>query len=388
MIARSIENSILSVLSKIPVIVITGPRQSGKTTLAKKLFGDFKYYNLEFPDNYELARNDPRIFLKLIDEGIILDEIQRLPSLLSYIQGITDEKKLNGKIILTGSQNIHLMQAVSQSLAGRTVNFTLLPFSLGELRQLKLSGTPNDYIFNGFYPRIYDQKISPVQWLPSYIQSYLERDLRQLINVKELDKFQLFVRIIAGRIGQLINYQSLSAEIGVDAKTIRNWLTILETSYIVFHLKPYYKNFNKRLIKSSKIYFYDTGLACSLLGIKDAQQVATHYLRGSLFENLIIAEIKKQYCNSAIPESMYFWRDSSGNEIDCLLEEADKLRIIEIKSSSTVHDDFLKNIRLFKKIASSVVVESYVIYAGDESKIYNDCQLVPWSAIEEQKIII
>jgi len=386
MINRSIENSVLAVVSKIPVLVITGPRQSGKTTLAKKLFPDYEYYNLEFPDNYELAKYDSRAFLKNIEKGIILAEIQRLPSILSYIQGITDEKKLNGKVILTGSQNILLMQAVTQSLAGRTINFTLLPFSLDELKNLKLKFGPDEYIFNGFYPRIYDQNISPVQWLPSYIQSYIERDLRQLINIKDLDKFQLFIRIIAARVGQLINYQSISSEIGVDAKTIRSWLSILETSYIIFHLKPYYNNFNKRLIKASKIYFYDTGLACSLLGIKDLQQIGTHYLRGNLFENLIIAEIKKKFFNHAVPDSIYFWRDSSGNEIDLIIENANKLQIIEIKSSSTIHTDFLKNIRLFKKLAGDLVTKSYIVYAGNEKKDYDNSSFISWSDINELAI--
>jgi predicted AAA+ superfamily ATPase len=386
MIDRSIENSVLAVVSKIPILVITGPRQSGKTTLAKKLFPDYEYFNLEFPDNYELAKNDSRSFLKNIEKGIILDEIQRLPSILSYIQVFTDEKKLNGKVILTGSQNLHLMQAVTQSLAGRTVNFTLLPFSMDELSSLKLNFSSNEYIFNGFYPRIYDQNISPAQWLPSYIQSYIERDLRQIINIKDLDKFQLFIRIIAARVGQLINYQSISSEIGVDAKTIRSWLSILETSYIIFHLKPYYYNFNKRLIKASKIYFYDTGLACSLLGIKDIQQINTHYLRGNLFENLIIAEIKKKFFNYAVPESMYFWRDSSGNEIDLILENANKLQIIEIKSSSTIHTDFLKQIKLFKKLAGNRVTQSYIVYGGNENIINDDCKFISWSNCKELSV--
>jgi len=305
--------------------------------------------------------------------------------LLSFIQGITDEKRTNGKVIITGSQNLLLMQAVTQTLAGRTVNFTLLPFSLDELKGSRMQSA-DETIFRGFYPRLVDQEISPVQWMPSYIQSYLERDLRQLVHIKDLDKFQLFIRIIAGRIGQLINFQSLSSEIGVDAKTIRNWITILETSYIIFHLKPYYKSFNKRLIKSSKIYFYDTGLACSLLGIKDPQQIPVHYLRGGLFENMIIAEILKKYFNSGLPPSMYFWRDSTGNEIDCVLEIADKLTLLEVKSSSTFHDDFLKNIRLFKKIAGSLVQQQIVVYTGDRMMEYNECKVIPWFELSDHLI--
>lgn len=386
MIARTIENTILQVVSKIPVIVITGPRQSGKTTLANKLFPEYHYYNLEFPDTYALALHDPRFFLKDLAQGIILDEIQRLPSLLSYVQGITDEKKMNGKVVITGSQNLQLMEAVTQTLAGRTVNFTLLPFSVDEIKGFGPVTNLDEVIFRGFYPRLFDQQISPALWLPSYIQSYLERDLRQLVHIKDLDKFQLFIRIIAGRVGQLINFQSLSTEIGVDAKTIRNWLNLLETSYVIFHLKPYYKSFNKRLIKSSKVYFYDTGLVCSLLGIKDPQQIPLHYLKGGLFENMIIAEIVKKYTNSGLPQSMYFWRDSTGHEIDCVLETADKLSILEIKSSSTFHDDFLKNIRLFNKIAGSMVQQQIVVYAGDRRMKYNGCSILPWFEFQEHVI--
>ena len=377
-IHRSIENIIRSVVDKIPVIVLTGPRQSGKTTLSKMLFSDFHYYNLEFPDTFEIAKNDPRFLFKDIEQGIIIDEVQKLPALLSYIQAITDAKKINGKIILTGSQNFNLTDSVNQSLAGRTIHFTLLPFSIDELKKVQLLGFSNDFIFKGCYPRIYDQNIDPHLLLNSYIQSYVERDVRQMVNIKDLTRFQLFIKIIAGRVGQIINYQAFASEIGVDAKTIRNWLAILEASYIIFHLKPYYKNFNKRLIKSSKIYFYDTGIVCSLLGIREAKQLDGHYIKGGLFENMVIADLKKRYFNMGLQDSMYFWRDSSGNEIDCIIEHSASVSLIEIKSSMTFHNDFHRNIDRFTHISTDKINKCYIVYNGEESFPFKNSEVIKW----------
>lgn len=379
MIDRNIEEKIIQVSSGIPVIIITGPRQSGKTTLTRKIFPSYRYVNLEFPDERDFAVSDPRSLLKDIEKGIIIDEIQRVPQLLFYIQGITDEKKINGKVILTGSQNLNLLQSVSQSLAGRSIIFTLLPFSINELfKPGLLLDAPEHVVFNGFYPRIYDQNLKPTDLLPSYIQTYIERDVRQLINIKDFDKFRLFLRLCAGRIGQLINYQSLSIEVGVDAKTVKNWISILELSYIIFLIPPYFRNFGKRLVKTPKLYFYDTGLICSLLGITDYEQIFTHYLKGSLFENMIIADIKKNLFNMGLYHELYFWRDNTGNEIDCVYEAGNKIKIIEIKSTHTFEKRLIKNLNWFKEISSELKTQSYLVLGGDYENMINDIVITGW----------
>lgn len=361
-----------------PIIVVTGPRQSGKTTLVKELFPEYKYYNLEFPDIREIAKSDPRKFLENFEQGIIIDEIQYAPELFSYIQALSDEKKIYGKFILTGSQNFSLIESVSQSLAGRAAIFSLLPFSINELISKKSIINSTEYIFNGSYPPIYDRNLNPNIWIQSYIQTYLERDVRQIINIKDLSKFQLFLKLCAGRAGQLLNFNSLGNEVGIDSKTIKKWISILETSYIIFLLNPYFKNYNKRLIKTPKLYFYDTGILCQLLEIKSPEQIDSHYAKGSIFENLIIANFKKDFFNKGENKQLYFWRDSIGNEIDCLIESGNSLNIYEIKSSKTISTSYFKGLEYFKKISEETDISLNLVYSGDKEIIANDINIFPW----------
>ena len=328
-----------------------------------------------------LAENDPRSFLQNFKNGIIIDEIQYVPALLSYIQGLADESKLFGRFIVTGSQNLYLLQSVSQSLAGRAAVFTLLPFSISELRNMAYFNSTDHllHMFTGWYPALYDRGLLPGEWLQSYIQTYVERDVRQIVNVKDLSKFQLFLKLCAGRTGQLVNFNQLSGELGVDGKTIKKWISVLETGYIIFLLKPYHENFNKRLVKTPKLYFYDVGLLCQLLEIKSQDQVFQHYARGSIFENMIIADLKKQFFNLGDNPNLYFWRDNIGNEIDCLFESGKYINITEIKSSKTFHPKFSDNLDYFKRISGINNLNRSLIYAGNESFTYKDVHVCSWS---------
>ena len=369
MITRKLSQELLIAIEKMPVVSLTGPRQSGKTTLVRDTFPDYHYVNLEERDVQSLALNDPRAFLESLGSSkVIIDEAQRAPDLFSYIQVIVDENE-SAKFILTGSQNFLLLEKITQSLAGRARILNLLPPSIEELR---LSGynysSASSYIFKGSYPRLYKGSLSPKEWLPSYTQTYVERDVRDLVNVKYLKQFQTFLGICAGRLGQIINYTDVSNAVGVTDKTIKHWISILEASYIIYMLPPYFKNLGKRLIKSPKIYFYDTGLACNLLDIRDENQVLTHYQYGSLFENMLINEVMKSFTNKGERPSLYFWRESNGTEIDLLLDRGGKLLPIEIKSSHTLRTDFLKNINRVRKLPKAFnMTEGYAVYGGDTS---------------------
>lgn len=365
-----------------PVLSITGPRQSGKTTLARICFPDHTYVNLENPDTLRDAASDPRLFLTGHKRGLIIDEAHLLPELFSYIQALSDESGKTGEYILTGSQNFLLSAKISQSLAGRIFITHLLPLSMDELRATPYwEKNPEHFIFGGFYPRLYDKKIKPAQFYPSYIQSYTERDVRQLINISDLALFQKFMRLAAGRIGQLINYNSLGNELGVDHKTIKSWFSILEASFIVFFLPPHFKNFNKRLVKSPKLYFCDTGLACSLLGIKSAKEIKGHWAKGALFENLILADLMKNYYNKAERPPLYFWRDNTGNEVDCLIEESNKLKPVEIKSSTTINNSFFKGINYYNKLSKNKGKDSFLIYGGNKSYLRKEANVLSWQEI-------
>jgi len=376
-IQRELIGKIKEMATKMPVISITGPRQSGKTTVAKMCFPDYDYVNLENPDTLEDAKSDPRLFLSRHVKGLIIDEIQVFPALFSYIQTISDENNKTGEFILTGSQNFLLLEKISQSLAGRVFITHLLPFSFSELQNdgYKLDNYL-DFIFKGFYPRIYDKDIEPPMFYPSYIQTYTERDLRQIVNVSNLFMFQKFMRLAAGRIGQLVNYSSIATELGIDLKTVKSWFSILETSFIIFFLQPHFRNFSKRLLKTPKLYFYDTGLACSLLGVKKLEDIDLHWAKGALFENMIISDLMKNYFNRVEAPPLYFWRDNTGNEVDCLIDEGSSIKSVEIKSSSTLTTDFFKGLNFYKNLNENS--QPYLLYGGYENKQRKEAQIVAW----------
>ncbi len=378
MVKRELALHILRLAEKMPVIALTGPRQSGKTTLVKALFPDYNYLNLEFPDVRARAQEDPRLFLQNTS-GLILDEIQRAPELFSYIQGYVDEQQRPGQYILTGSQNFLLLEQISQSLAGRVALFNLLPFSVSEIHsEYPLPDSYLPLMFQGTYPRLYDKHLQPNEWYPSYIQSYLERDVRQIINVKNLNKFQTFLKLCAGRIGQIFNASSIATEIGVDYKTVQSWVSILQASFIIFLLQPYYKNFNKRLVKSPKLYFYDTGLACSLLGIRSQEDLMVHYLKGELFESLVISELFKKKFHQQHPVDFYYWRENSGHEIDCLVESGTTLQAVEIKSGMTINSDFFKGLKFWQNLTGANSKQCFLIYGGNENQQRSLATVLGW----------
>jgi len=380
MIKRELAQSLLTQSKKIPVIALTGPRQSGKTTLVKSLFPDYSYLNLEFPDVRSRAFEDPRLFLQSNAKGLVLDEVQRAPELFSYIQGIVDETQKPGQFILTGSQNFLLLEKISQSLAGRVSLFNLLPFSFQEIHsKFPIAENYLPTLFKGAYPRLYDQSLEPYEWYPSYIQSYIERDVRQILNVKDINKFQTFVKLCAGRIGQLFNASSIATEIGVDYKTVQSWLSILEASFIIFLLPPYYKNFNKRLVKSPKLYFYDTGLACSLLGIHSAEDLLTHFLKGELFESFIMAELFKQKYHKNLQIDFYYWRDNAGHELDCLIEDGVQLHAVEIKSGTTIHPDFFKGLNFWQQLTGAEAKNCFLVYGGQDEQQRSQGHILGWN---------
>lgn len=379
MIPRLLSEKIRHLAGKMPVISITGPRQSGKTVLAQQLFPQYRYVNLESLEQRAFAQNDPAGFIRTYGEGVVIDEVQYAPDLFSYIQVRVDETRRNGEFVLTGSQNFQLSARISQSLAGRAANVYLLPFSFEELGMAGL--LPDDYeplVFQGGYPRIYDQQVAPGDFYPSYIDNYLERDIRQLVQVADLSKFQLFLRLCAARTGQLFNQSAIALEAGVDANTAKRWLSILETSFIAFRLPPYFRNYNKRLLKMPKLYFYDTGLVCSLLGIRSAEQLENHFLKGALFENLIIAETIKQFHHRGIRPLCYFWRDNTGNEIDLLVEDGARLYAVEIKSGRTIQEEFFKNLLFFHKISGNPLGQGWTIYGGEARQARSNGTVAGW----------
>lgn len=384
MIRREIELVVQQESKRMPVTCITGPRQSGKTTLVKHLFPDFRYYNLEYPEHRQFAQSDPAGFLGDIETGIIIDEIQRVPELLSSIQFFVDENKKRGKIILTGSQNILLMQSVSQTLAGRVALFTLLPLSVSELSNTSYKEENyEDYLVKSFYPRIYDQNLDVHSWLQDYTNTYIERDVRQITDVKDLSLFSNFLQLCAGHTGQIVNYSTFSNNLGVDIKTVKAWLSILETSYIIFLQPPWFRNINKRLIKSPRLFFYDTGLACNLLGIKNKNDYNNHYLKGGLFESFIIAELHKYLFNHKLNSKIYFFRDSHGNEIDVFMETVGKLKAIEIKSGKTITTDFFKGFKYLDKHLKNFAVEKFLVYGGTGRQDRTQALILDWKHLNE-----
>ncbi len=366
MITREITKELLDCADEYPVVTVLGPRQSGKTTLVQMTFQDKPYVSLEDPDTRLAAEADPRGFLGQMSDGGILDEVQRMPALLSYIQGIVDKNDQPGQFILTGSHQPNLHEAISQSLAGRTAVLTLWPFSISELRNYKQQWNPFELIVKGFFPRLHEKNLAPRRFFNSYLQTYVERDIRALIQLRELTQFQQFLTLLAGRVGQVINISSLSSDVGVSSKTIRNWLSVLKASYIIFELPPFFQNIRKRVIKSPKIYFTDIGLVAFLLGIHSEQQALRDPLRGNLYENLVITEIIKGALNRGFRPDVYFFRDSHGNEVDLLIKEGRMLFPIEIKSAATFSTDFLKGLDRFTGIAGDHVGPGTVLYNGEQ----------------------
>ncbi|MBN1930998.1 MAG: ATP-binding protein [Desulfobacterales bacterium] len=372
MITREITKEFKESLKEYPVVTVLGPRQSGKTTLVKMTLPDKPYFSLEDPDIRLAAEADPRGFLGNVPQGAILDEIQRLPILLSYIQGIVDERKEKGMFILTGSHQPDVHQAVSQTLAGRTAILQLLPFSMTELFKYKRSWETYKLIVTGAFPRIHDEKLTPARFYNGYIQTYVERDVRTLINVKDLDQFQRFLTLLAGRIGQIVNYTSLSNDIGLSGTAVKNWISVLKASYVVFELQPFFENIKKRLVKSPKIFFTDTGLVSHLLGIETANQASRDPLRGNLYENFVILEILKSIVNRGKRPELFFYRDTHGNEVDLIIRRRRRLIPVEIKSAATFNKTFIKNISLFQELTKDRTLGGYVFYDGQTSLEVND----------------
>lgn len=378
MINRELGELIREMAEKMPMVSITGPRQSGKTTLAKACFPDYGYVNLESPETRLAATADPKAFLRQHTRGLIIDEVQRLPELFSWLQVISDEGGKTGEFILTGSQNFLLKQNISQTLAGRVFVSHLLPFSLSELSAAKLlPDDVNETIRKGFYPRIYDRDIRPELFYPSYNQTYLERDIGSLVSSQNLNSFRRFMELLAGRTGQMINFSALAIEAGVDYKTIQAWCSLLETGFMIFFLRPWFVNFSKRTVKTSKVYFYDTGLACDLLGIRSADELKKHWARGSLFENMVIADLKKKLLHAADPTSIYFWRDNKGVEIDLIIAGALETKAVEIKSGTTINPAFFQSIEKFESYADRPV-QKFIIYGGDQRQTIRQTTLLPW----------
>ncbi len=396
MIQRTLQRYLRRDVLYYPVLTLTGPRQSGKTTLARETFPEHEYVSLEELDLRAFAAEDPRGFLQRYRNAVIIDEIQRVPSLFSYIQTKVDAHPTPGQFVLTGSQNFLLMERVSQSLAGRTAVLHLLPFERAELegriRNEELTGDtlfnsansslePWETVYRGYYPRIHDRAIPPEIWLEDYIRTYIERDVRTLINVGDLASFERFLTLAAGRTGQILNYTSIANDCGIALDTAKRWMSLLITSFIVFLLPPHYRNFNKRIIKSPKLYFYDTGLACRLLGVKSADQARTYPQRGALFENLVVSECFKAYTHQRQQPPLYYWRDQTGHEIDLIVEEGDQLYAVEIKSGQTVSSDMFDTLRWWSTQTGNPPETTTLVYGGDQTSSRSGIRVCPWSSV-------
>lgn len=381
MIERATEKELRNLSKQYKAIAVVGPRQSGKTTLVRQVFGNKPYINLENPDVRNFALEDPKGFLNQYKEGAILDEAQRVPQLFSYLQQVLDESKEFSKFIITGSNNFLLQQSITQSLAGRVGYINLMPFSISELGKDRPQNMV-ELMYKGFYPPLYDKNFEVGKWFSNYIRTYVERDVRQLKNIDNLFIFERFLRLCASRVGQLLNKNSLAIEVGIDNKTIESWIGVLEASFIVYRLKPHHKNFNKRLVKMPKLYFYDVGLACSLLGIQNPEQLDLHPLKGSLFENMVVMDVLKHRYNNGLSDNLYFWRNNIGNEIDLLLDNGIDFISLEIKMGQTITKDYFKGITYLNNLSNST--GGYVVYAGKEyQKRSNGIAVIPYNKIVE-----
>ncbi len=376
---RSLKSAIDVYRQKYPVITITGPRQSGKTTFLRSEFPEYRYANLENPDTQNFAETDPNAFFNLYDKYVIFDEVQRVPALFSYIQALVDESRIMGQFILSGSQNFNLMQNITQSLAGRVALFRLLPFDFTELKMAGLLDA--DFAVNmhkGFYPAIYDRDIPSKMFYSNYIQTYIERDLSEIIQVRDLKLFRNFISLCAARAGNVINLNSLANECGISQPTAKSWLSVLESSYIVFQLQPYFSNMNKRVTKSSKLYFYDSGLLSYLLKITDANSLQLSPHKGSVFENMIIAEYLKASYHQNLLRDFWFWHDAVGHEVDLLWQDDERLNLVEIKATQTIMSDLFKGMAYFENLAPELVKSKSLVYAGMENQQRSNENVVSW----------
>lgn len=383
MIPRIAESLVRTLLLGFPVVAITGPRQSGKSTLARAIMLDRPYRSLEDPDQRAFAQDDPRGFLAQLPDGGVLDEIQRAPELLSYLQTQVDTDGRMGRYLLTGSQQLGLMSSITQSLAGRAGLVELLPFTRDELASVQRAPADLDTaLFMGGYPPLYDRALQPQHWFAAYVAAYVERDVRQLLNVQDLDTFQRFVRLCAGRSGQILNLSALAADSGITHNTAKAWITVLQASYVVYLLQPHHANFNKRLVKAPKLYFYDTGLLCWLLGIQAAGQLAAHPLRGAIFETWVVSELRKTWMHHGTPPAFYFWRDSNGNEVDLLIDQAGSLTPVEIKAGMTLNRDYFTGLQRWTALAGEQAGTPALIYGGAAAQQRAGVRVLGWQDVQ------
>ncbi|MEM7587220.1 MAG: ATP-binding protein, partial [Acidobacteriota bacterium] len=382
MIPRHARDTLSQLVEGYPVVAVTGPRQSGKTTLVRAMFDDRPYVSLEDLDEAELATQDPRAFLRRFPDGAVLDEVQRAPQLFSYLQTWVDDDGRMGRFILTGSQQFDLMSKITQSLAGRVALVPLLPFTLGELAATERAPESLEaLLFRGLYPPIHDRPLDPSIWFGNYVRTYLERDVRQMVNVRDLSAFQRFLRLCAGRTGQLLNLSSLGNDCGINHNTAKSWLSVLEASYIIHLLQPHFQNFNKRLTKTPKLYFYDTGLAAWLLGIQNAGQLETHPLRGELFETWVISELIKARFNRALTSNLTFWRSRGGLEVDALIDRGNVLVPVEIKSGQTFATGWLRGLEQWSALAGDLAGHPWLVYGGEGGQSRSKAENVPWREV-------
>lgn len=383
MYTRNLQSEVIRLAKQYPVVTITGPRQAGKTTLCQTAFPDYDYVNLEELNVRDFANQDPKGFLAQYPGKVIFDEIQRAPDLTSYIQVIVDKTNASGQYILTGSQQFELGNTINQSLAGRTAMVTLLPLAFNELYSDPSKVELADLLYTGFYPRIFNKNLNPTEALGFYLSTYVERDIRSLINIKDLSAFERFLKICATQIGQLVNYSIFANDCGIDQKTVKAWFSVLEASYIIFQIQPHYQHFRKRLTKSSKLYFHDVGFASYLLGISDPQHVMSHPMRGLLFENFIVTEFIKNRYNSIRDQNIYFYRDHAGNEVDLILDYGAELYSVEVKSAATFNYDFLKGLEFYKELSKEKNTKRFLVYAGDRSYATNDVQVYSYKDLKK-----
>lgn len=380
-IQRTVTTAAQERLKGFPILTITGPRQSGKTTLSRLLAPELPYFSLEDPDTRSFAREDPRGFLRQASDGAIFDEVQRVPELFSYLQGVVDADRRMGRFILTGSSQFELLESITQSLAGRASLLTLLPFSLAELQEAKRApASVDELLYRGLFPPTYDRPIEPSIWIQDYIGTYLERDVRQIVKIQDLSIFQRFVQLCAGRIGQLLNVSSLASDTGITRVTAESWLSVLQASHLIFMVRPWFTNTSKRLIKSPKLYFCDPGLASWLLGIRNAGHVAAHPQRGSLFENWVMTELLKAQTNSGQKPSLYFLRDREGHEIDAIIETApDTFHAIEVKSGETVASDSFSGLDYWRHLLTGKKLVPWLVHGGTAYQQREKATVLPWN---------